>query len=102
MKFGLKKKEIKLIQLIFKKYSDINKVFIYGSRVNKNYKKTSDIDLAISFNPNKNNAMAKIKSDLDDLSIIYGIDATNEAEIIPGNFRDEYEKTKKIFYIKNN
>ncbi len=100
MKYGLKKKEIELIIGIFKRNPEIEKVFIYGSRAKENYKKTSDIDLAIRLRKNCKE-IARIKSELEDLPIIYEINLINEKEIPSGNFKKEYEETKRIFYIVN-
>lgn len=73
----------------------------YGSRAKGNYKKTSDIDLAVKLIKAGGGSIAKIKSALDDLPVIHEIDAIDEAEIAKGAFKNEYEKTKKIFWKKN-
>lgn len=100
MKFGLTEKEIALLTSVFKKNRDIEKVFIYGSRAKGNYKKTSDIDLAICFSEGVKKSIAMVRSELEDLPIIYSIDATDEEEIEAGKFKDAYEKTKQTFYAK--
>ena len=97
MKFGLTDKEINLIKDVFKQFTKVESVFIYGSRAKGNFKKTSDVDLAIRFEPGFNGGVAKIKSALDDLPIIYEIDAVDEAEVADGNFKEEYQSTKKPF-----
>ena len=101
MNFGLSEKEINLMREVFKKFPEAETVFIYGSRAKGNYKKTSDIDLAVRFAKGSVGSIAKMKSILEDLPIIYEIDLADEAEITAGNFKNEYEKTKQIFW-KNN
>lgn len=100
MKFGLTEKEILLLESVFEKNRGIEKVFIYGSRAKGNYKKTSDIDLAICFSSGAKKSIAILRSELEDLPIIYSIDATDEEEIETGKFKDAYEKTKQVFYVK--
>lgn len=100
MKFGLTEKEIALLTSVFEKNRSIENVFIYGSRAKGNYKKTSDIDLAVCFFAGAKKNMAILRSELEDLPIIYSIDATDEEEIEAGKFKDAYKKTKQVFYVK--
>ena len=79
------------------KFPEVESVFIYGSRAKGNFKKTSDIDLAIRFAKGVAGSLAKIKSKLDDQPIIYEIDVIDEAEIAAGNFKEEYCAAKLPF-----
>ncbi|WP_129409184.1 nucleotidyltransferase family protein [Marinitoga lauensis] len=47
MKFGLNEKELKIIIDFIKQIPEIEEVLIFGSRAMGNYKKGSDVDLAI-------------------------------------------------------
>ncbi|WP_256201110.1 nucleotidyltransferase domain-containing protein [Thermoanaerobacter thermocopriae] len=47
MKFGLSDKLIDSLKDIFKKYPQIKRVVIYGSRARGDFKPASDIDIAI-------------------------------------------------------
>ena len=100
MEFGLTEKEIALLKKVFEKNEQIEKVFIYGSRAKGNFKKTSDIDLAVCFASGAQKSIARLRSELEDLPIIYLIDITDEAEIEAGKFKDAYERTKVGFYVK--
>lgn len=100
MPFGLTQKEIKIIKSVFEKTPEIENVFVYGSRAKGSFKKTSDIDFGVHFAKNNPDGILKLKSELNDLPIIYEIDATDEKEIQKGNFKTEYEKTKQLFYQK--
>lgn len=59
---------------VFKKYKDINKVYLFGSRARGDYKKTSDIDLAID---SKEDITLKVLRDLEDLRCILTFDVVN-------------------------
>lgn len=48
MPFGLTKKEIAVVHSVFRKFRDIKRVIVFGSRAMGNFKKGSDIDLAIT------------------------------------------------------
>ena len=100
MAYGLTEKEIAMIKAVFEKTPEAESVFIYGSRAKNTYKKTSDIDLAVVLKSKSENILAKLKLDLDDLPIIYEIDLTDETEMRAGDFKDEYERTRKVFYLR--
>ncbi len=101
MQFGLKNKEIELLKSAFKRFPQIKKVFIYGSRAQDSFKKTSDIDLAIEFKEGSKYSRALIQNVLSELPLIYTIDLLDEKEIFSTNFKREYQKNKRIFYQKN-
>lgn len=98
MKFGLSEKKIDLIKSVFQKKDEVDRVFIYGSRVKGNHKKTSDIDLVVRFKKGKKKNINRIRYELEDLPIIYNIDVTDEDQIKAGDFKKEFENTKRIFY----
>lgn len=45
--FGLKKKDIEEIQLVLRRFPEVEKAFIFGSRAMGNYRQGSDVDIAI-------------------------------------------------------
>lgn len=47
MKFGLSEKEIALMFGVFHRFPQIKKIVIFGSRAMGNFKKGSDVDLAV-------------------------------------------------------
>ena len=73
-KFGLTKNTIQLIQSVFSKYSQIEKVILYGSRAKGNFKAGSDIDLTIVAPKLTTTELLKIENDLDNLMLPYKID----------------------------
>lgn len=77
MEFGLKEKELEAIIDILKKESYIEKAVIFGSRARNDYKKTSDIDIAI-FGSNIDSTQLNLLRDrLDQLDLIYKIDVVD-------------------------
>lgn len=47
MPFGLTQKQVERIHAVFKRYPEVKKVVLFGSRAMGNFKKGSDIDLAV-------------------------------------------------------
>lgn len=72
MKFGLTQETYNLIKEVIKNNPKY-KFKIFGSRAKGTYKKTSDIDIAVFENVNKEDEF-KIRNELDELEIIYKID----------------------------
>ena len=72
MKYGLEEEIHKQIKNIVNQYSQF-KFKLFGSRARGDYKKTSDIDIAIFENLDKEQEY-KIRDEFDKLDIIYKID----------------------------
>lgn len=62
---------------ILKKYKEVEKAVIFGSRARGDYRKGSDIDIALFGDKLTNSINTKIFYDIDDLYLIYKIDLIN-------------------------
>ena len=77
MKFGLDEKVVKDIVSILEKYSEVERACIFGSRARGDYRKGSDIDIAL-FGENLTFQLnTKIYFEIDDLYLPYKIDLIN-------------------------
>ena len=76
-RFGLKEKVIEEIVNILKKYPEVDKAVIFGSRARNDYRKGSDIDICLFGDKLTNSINTKIFYDIDDLYLIYKIDLIN-------------------------
>lgn len=77
LKFGLEEETVNKIVEIFKKYEEVESAKIFGSRARGDYKKASDIDIAL-FGTNLTHTInTKIFYDIDDLYLPYKIDLIN-------------------------
>ena len=72
MKYGLLEDIIEKIENIAKNYSKY-KFYVFGSRARGDYKKTSDIDIAI-FEEVSEKEKFEIMNEFDCLNLIYNID----------------------------
>ena len=72
--YGLSEKTIKSIQEVFKKYLQVEKVILYGSRAKGNFRNGSDIDLVLVGGKLTLSDQFKIETELDDLLLPYKID----------------------------
>ena len=87
--FGLKDSVIINIKNILYKYEEIEKASIFGSRARGDYKKTSDIDIAIFSKNITSTRLNLLRNEFEELDIIYTIDVV------------EFYKTSKE-ELKNN
>ncbi len=98
MRFGLEESAIAKICEVFAKYANIKEVRIYGSRVKGNYKNGSDIDLTIYSTKPDTNELTKIKIEIDELMLPYGVDLNAYDSIKNEALREHIDRVGKIFY----
>jgi predicted nucleotidyltransferase len=101
MKFGLKEKTIEQINEIFAKYSQIEKVILYGSRAKGLSRNSSDIDLTLNGNDLNLSIINKISLDIDDLLLPYTFDISNFKQISNSSLINHIERVGVIFYERN-
>lgn len=76
-KFGLSCENLEAIVSIIKKYEEVEKAVIFGSRARGDYKDCSDIDIALFGNTLTHTINTKIFFEIDELYLPYKIDLVN-------------------------
>ena len=76
-KFGLNERVIEEIINILKKYKEVESAKIFGSRARGNYRKASDIDIALFGSKLTHSINTKIYYEIDELYLPYKIDLIN-------------------------
>ncbi len=76
-KFGLSKKIIEDLRYIFSKYEEIESAKIFGSRARGDFKKQSDIDIALFGDRLDYKINTKIFYEIEELYLPYKIDLIN-------------------------
>jgi predicted nucleotidyltransferase len=95
--FGLSENEVEIIRSIFKKYPQISKVEIFGSRVKNTFHERSDIDLVI-MNKVDETLVSQILSDFDESDLIYKVDLKSLASIKNEDLLDHIERLGVVVY----
>jgi predicted nucleotidyltransferase len=98
--FGLKEDTINKINSVFKKYEEIEKVILYGSRAKGNYQIGSDIDLTIIDNNLSFSRLMKIETELDDLLLPYKIDLSKLSDISNADLLEHIKRIGVVFFEK--
>lgn len=100
MPFGLKNKILEQINGVFKKYTELDQVILYGSRAKGNYKNGSDIDLTLIGNQLDLTLTNKIENELDDLMLPYTFDVSIYSYINNSNLLEHINRVGKKIYCK--
>jgi predicted nucleotidyltransferase len=101
MNSGLSTDTIHKIIGVFKKYEEIQRVFLYGSRARGCYKNGSDIDMTLSGPELNLTILQKVENALDDLMLPYKIDISILEEIDNEALLEHIQKEGEILYQKN-
>jgi predicted nucleotidyltransferase len=101
MLYGLEPHIIEQANSIFRKYPEIKKVIIYGSRAKGNYRNGSDIDLTILTNNMELTILQKIETEIDDLLLPYTFDISIFNNIDNQNLIEHIERVGLDFYKRD-
>ncbi|KJS88024.1 MAG: DNA polymerase III subunit beta [Peptococcaceae bacterium BICA1-8] len=95
MQFGLDDKIISSIIGAIKEYK-VDRAIIFGSRARGDYKKTSDIDIAISSQDMTCIELNLLRDQLDQLDIIYKLDVIHIEKLKNQEMLENIEKDGKV------
>lgn len=98
-KFGLSDEIINLLEGVFKRYNQIEKVKIFGSRAMGNYKAGSDIDLAVFAPDLKHGELLDIMVHMEDVGLLYEIDCLDYYRINNPGLKQHINQEEKIFFL---
>ena len=98
MKFGLSDTVIKELQDVFRRYTNIEKVLIFGSRSKGNFREGSDIDLAVIGQGIDYNQLLSILCEIDDLELLYSVDLLDYQKKKGTPIGDHIDRVGQIFY----
>ena len=86
---------------IFEKYSNINKVILYGSRAKGTNTKRSDIDLVIANSQLDRFTLSNIKSEIEESDIPNLVDIQLLEEIDNQELLDHINRVGKVVYSRS-
>jgi len=99
MKYGLPDAAIGKICAVLRRYPQVERAILYGSRAKGNYKKGSDIDLTLHGSVELTlHVLYKILDDLDELLLPYTIDLSIFDNIDDPEVIDHIQRVGGAFY----
>lgn len=98
-KYGLTSEVIEKIQTVLARFESIESAILYGSRAKGNYKRGSDIDLALRVKKDSPRSLLFDVTDaIDDLNLIYTFDISLLHQIDNENLLDHIDRVGVEFY----
>lgn len=98
MKFGLSESVIKELHDVFRRYANIEKVLIFGSRSKGNYRTGSDIDLAIVGKNIDYRQLLDVQCAIEELDLLYTIDLLDYQQKKGTPIGDHIDRIGQVFY----
>ena len=96
--YGLTERDMKTIQDIFKRYSEITQVRLFGSRAKGNYKQGSDIDLAVMDTGVSSKVMSDIAFEFEESSLPYMVDLISYPTLKHEELIEHIDRVGIVFY----
>ena len=96
--FGINEDSFKEMMLLFDNIESLNKVYIFGSRARGDFKKESDIDLAIESN---SDIKLRLLNKLEDIRCILKFDVVDLKNIGNEKLIDNIKKEGVLIYKKD-
>lgn len=98
--FGLQPHIMEQMTAVLKNHPGVLKAAVFGSRAMGNYTPHSDIDIVV-YGSLDWKEIERIKSDLNDLDIIYKTDCIHYQDIKLDALKEHVDKYAVVFYTKD-
>lgn len=97
--YGLLERDLKYIVEAVSKYTEIEEIILFGSRAMENYKKGSDVDIALLGNDVSRNTVRGLSDDLnEEYPLPYFFDIINYNEISNKDLKEHIDSVGKTIY----
>ena len=102
MDFGLRQQDIDEIRRIIEQFSVVEEAIIFGSRAKGNYKKGSDIDIAINGKDISYDVVASLSFSLNEESLMpYYFDVIHLEEISEKKLLEHVNRVGHSIYVRD-
>jgi len=101
MMFGLKQRDMDLLQKLFAEFDTIEQVLIFGSRAKETHAPGADVDLAVKGKDITLDTLSRLCSALEDSPTPYFFDVVDYNTITNPALIDHIHRVGKVLYNKN-
>jgi predicted nucleotidyltransferase len=99
MRFGLSDDELEILDGLFRSYSGVQKVILYGSRAMGTYRPGSDIDITLIADEGFSfDDLVRLEGDLADSNLPYFVDVSIFHRLTGQNFIEHIRRVGKVLY----
>lgn len=96
--FGLSQRSLQTLYDILSKYTDIQEVYIFGSRAKGNFRPGSDIDLAVMNSGLDPKTITNVLNDCAESSLPEMVDLVDFTTLTHPDFIQHIERVGQLFY----
>ncbi len=98
-RYGLPEETIAMIAAVFAHHPEVERVILYGSRAKGNYRRGSDIDLALQGGEDlTDRVLYSILNELDDLPVPHSFDVAIHSLIVNEPLLDHIRRRGAVMY----
>ncbi|WP_271628686.1 nucleotidyltransferase domain-containing protein [Caldicellulosiruptor sp. DIB 104C] len=101
-RFGIEEEILDKIIEIFKKYKQVIKACIFGSRARGDYRRGSDVDICIWLEEESENPIYKIQDELEEVNTILLFDVVAFNSITKESLKESIMKEGAVIYEREN
>lgn len=98
MEYGLDTKYMEMIRSIFSRYPEVEKVILFGSRAKGNYKRGSDIDMAVTGEGVAKNTFSSLQGEFEDSLLPFFVDIISYSGIANSELKEQIDRVGKVIY----
>ncbi len=99
--YGFIDKDLEYMIKVFSEHSDIEKVILFGSRAMGNYKKSSDVDIAIFSDSFSRRDLLRLSDELnEEYPLPYFFDIVDYKSISNQNLKKHIDEYGKRLYVR--
>ena len=98
-KYGLSEKNGKCVCAVLARFDEVREAVLFGSRAKGNYKKGSDIDIAVK-GPVEKDALAQLMMAFDESLLPYFVDVVVYANLENEALREHIDRVGVRIYVK--
>lgn len=98
MEYGLDTKYVEMIRSIFSRHSEVEKVILFGSRAKGNYKRGSDIDMAVVGDGVVKNTLSSLLGEFEDSLLPFFVDVISYNGIANSELKEHIDRVGKVIY----
>ena len=98
LRFGLSAEIREAIIDVLMRYSDIDRVVLFGSRARGNFRPESDIDIAVVAPKLSDSNFAQLWNELDDLPLAFKLDVLHFERVTSASLSEKIQRDSVSFY----
>lgn len=98
MEYGLESKYMEILRSVFSRHPEVERVILFGSRTKGNYKRGSDIDMAVVREQVTKNVLFSLLSEFEDSLLPFFVDLLSYHQIMSPELKEHIDRVGRMIY----